>query len=326
MMRQSPLPTELSHFAHLPDLQYQGSGEWSSACPMCGGAGHRHDASDRFRLFAADSKGNARAWCRQCHHFEWADQDSKQRPSAEEIERARLIRERLLEDENRRLRSRIQELRQEAYWKGYHDAMREGHRALWRQAGIPNEFQDYWELGFVEKKRIKHNGDDYTTPALSIPYFTPGREPVNIQYRLTNPPNPSDKYRFSYGLKPDLWLAEPDEQPKNAVLLMEGMKKAAVSFIQVVASGHGKFSVVAMPSKHPQQHMIAKLKDCDPVYVILDPDAYTGPNPSAQRLGDMLEDRARFVRLPAKADDLFVEYGFTPKMFLSYVNSSSKAI
>jgi len=325
-MRQRLLPPELGHFSHLHDLQYQGGNEWSSACPVCGGAGARHDASDRFRLFAADGTGNARAWCRQCGHFEWADQDSNQRPSEEEIDKARRIREKLLEDENRRLRSRIAELRQDAYWRGYHDAMREPHRALWRQAGIPDEFQDYWELGFIENKRIKWNGTDYTTPALTIPYFQPGRDPVNIQYRLTNPPNAGDKYRFSYGLKPDLWLTEPDSTPQNAVLLMEGMKKAAVTFIEVVARASNRYSVVAMPSKHPQSHMIEKLIDCDPVYVILDPDAYTGRNPAALKTADLLGDRARFVRLPAKADDLFVEYGFTARDFMQYVHSASKAI
>lgn len=323
-----PLPIELERFSLLQDLAYRGNGEWSSACPTCGGGGKRFDKSDRLRLFAASAGYNARVWCRRCGHFEWADQNTNARPDPVKIQEAKELRVKLAEQEAARLRAKIDELKTGAYWKGYHDAMQEPHRALWRQAGIPNEFQDYWELGFVNEKRIKYDGKDYTSPAMSIPYFKQGREPINIQYRLTNPPIPSDKYRFSYGLKPDLWLAEPDSEPRNACLLMEGMKKAAVTFIEVVVKARQQYSVVAAPSKTPGQHMIENLSECDVVYVVLDPDAYVpakmGKATEAQRLGEMLGDRARFVRLPDKADDLFIDYDFDVYTFMQYMRTATK--
>jgi hypothetical protein len=320
-MNNLPLPQELSRFATLPNLKYRGSGEWSSACVVCGG-------EDRFRLFAADAKGNARAWCRQCSHFEWADANDNQRPDPVKIEQARNLREAMLKAENDRLRGYIQELRKNEYWRGYHDAMKEGHRALWRQAGIPDSMQDFWQLGFTE-----YQGRDFTSPSMTIPYFSPGWEATTIQYRLTNPPAPNDKYRFQAGLKAGAWLADPDEKPNGAALLMEGMKKAAVTFINTVASGNGRFSVVAVPSKTPGADMLTILADCDPVYICLDPDAYT---PTKARDGKILpaavdrlvelvgRERARLVQLPAKADDLFVEYGFDAQMFNGYIQHSAK--
>lgn len=321
-MNNQPLPSELSHFSTLPNLKYRGSGEWSSACPVCGG-------DDRFRLFAADAKGNSRVWCRQCNHFEWADANDNQRPDPVKIQQARDLREALLKAENDRLRQQIQELREKAYWRGYHDGMREGQRALWRMAGIPDEWQNFWQLGYVDQY-----SQAIPSPAMTIPYFAPDWQAQTIQYRLTNPPAPSDKYRFQAGLKAGAWLADPTEKPSGAALLMEGMKKAAVTFINTVASGNGRFSVVAVPSKTPGADMLDIIADCDPVYICLDPDAY---QPTKARDGKLLpaaierlvelvgRERARLVKLPDKADDLFVEYGYTARTFNSFVNQATKA-
>lgn len=327
-MRDIPLPPELSHYAYLPDLTFRGNGEWSSACPHCGGVGHRNDKSDRFRLFAADATGNARVWCRQCGFFEWANQESNERPSPAQIKEAQTIREALLQAENERLRQKIRELQERAFWRDFHDSMREGHRALWRQAGIPDSMQDFWQLGFVEQY-----SQSIPSPALSIPYFAPDWQATTIQYRLTNPPEPNDKYRFQAGLKAGLWLADPTERPNGAALLMEGMKKAAVTFINTVASGNGRFSIVAVPSKTPGVDMIDALADCDPVYVCLDPDAY---RPTKAKNGKVLppavnrtiklvgKDRARIVKLPTKADDFFTMHGGATADFMSFFKHAAK--
>ncbi len=321
------LPQELERFAGLPDLQFRGNGEWSSACPVCGGGGKRYDHSDRFRIFAASGGHNARVWCRQCNYFSWANNDTDSRPSPEQIAKAQQIQQSYLEAENKRLRARISQLKETAYWKGYHDAMKEQHRALWRQAGIPNEFQDYWELGFMPEYRGRVGDKEFTSPAMTIPYFEPGRQPSNVQYRLTNPPKPNDKYRFTKGLKPSLWLADPDQPPKGECLLVEGMKKAGVCFVELVAKANQNLSVVAVPSKTPSEAMVNGLKDCEVVYVALDPDAYTKEKKQQQtaaaRVGEMLGNRARYVHLPAKADDLFVDYGFTAGMFGNYIRQST---
>lgn len=327
-MRERPLPHELSHYSFLPDLQYRSSGEWSASCPTCGGTGHRTGKSDRFRLFAADAKGNARAWCRQCGHFEWADKESNQRPDPVKIQQAQTIREALLQQENERLRQQIKELREREQWRHWHDAMREGQRALWRRAGIGDEWQDFWQLGYIDKY-----SQSIPSPALTIPYFGVDWQAQTIQYRLTSPPEPNDKYRFQAGLKASVWLADPTEKPAGAALLCEGMKKAAVTFIHTVASGNGRFSVVSVPSKMPGISMLKELKDCDPIYVAMDPDAYQPTKnkngkimPAAiDRIIDALgAERVRLVRLPDKADDLFVDYGYTGKTFMNYVRQATR--
>lgn len=328
-MQDRPLPPELAHFSHLPDLQYRGAGEWSSACPACGGGGHRFDKSDRLRLFAADGKGNARIWCRQCGLFEWADRDTKLRPSPEAIQQAQELRIQYAENEAKRLRAKIAELQERAYWKGYHDAMKDPHRELWRKAGIPDGWQDYWQLGFTSQY-----SPSIQSPAMTIPYFAPGWEATTIQYRLTSPPEPNDKYRFQAGLKAGVWLAEPDCKPKGATLLMEGMKKAAVTFIETVAKDNGRFCVVAIPSKTPGNEMLQALEDCDPIYVTLDPDAYQPTRASngkllpaaVNRIADVLGKRVRFVRLPAKADDMFLDYDISIDLFMNYIKQATKTI
>lgn len=328
-MRDKPLPADMvTRWGHLRFLQYKGNGEWHSECPVCGDSGHGpgNGQPDRFHLHEADGSGNARGACRRCGHFEWVDQDNAQPPDPERIKQTEELRRRYAEQEQLRLRSMIEKFRQGAAWKAYHDAMREAHRALWRRAGIPDNFQDYWELGFTE-----YETRDFRSPALTIPYFQPGREAVNIQYRLTNPPQPNDKYRFSYGLKPDLWLSEPEAAPSGSCLLVEGMKKAAVCFIELVAKSSHGLAVVAVPGKTPGQEMMEKLAGCEPIYVALDPDTYFptrtangSVEPAAVRLGRMLGDRARYVKLPAKADDLFVDYGMNASRFMRYVRHATR--
>jgi hypothetical protein len=205
--------------------------------------------------------------------------------------------------------------------------MTEQHRAIWDRAGIPDQFQDWWELGFTPEYR----GRDFISPALTIPYFKPGRETektiYNIQYRLIRPPSPGDKYRFSYGLKPGLWLADPDNKPSGACLVMEGMKKAAVTFIQVVARAGNKLSVVAVPNKTPGNELLAELSDCEPLFIALDPDAYQPvrtrngqiQRPAVNRLVKAIGKRARVVKLPVKADDLFTVHHGSAADFMRFV-------
>ena len=322
-MNQPLHPNLLTRWGDLPYVTYKGNGEWHSACPVCGEQGHNPNSGqpDRFHMHAPDGKGNARGKCRRCGYFGWADDNKKMEiPSPERIKQEQELRREYERQEQLRLTAKIKQLQVEAVWKYFHDSMKEPQRLMWRDAGIPDEFQDYWQLGFAPK----YKGRGFISPALSIPYFDVGWQATNIQYRLISPPKPNDKYRFSYGLKPGLWLTDPDNEPSGPTILVEGMKKAAVLFIELVAKGNQDFTVVAVPSKMPGKGLIARLKDCDPVYVTLDPDAYTDGQ-SIKRVGQMLGSRARFVRLPAKPDDLFTKYGFTATMMMSYVNQATRA-
>lgn len=323
----TPIPTDiLERFGNLPDAQHRTGDEFSSACPSCGGARGGKDPSDRFRFWIRQGQASS-FWCRRCGFQGFTDDNQRNTaPDPARIAELNELREREQAAEEKRLQAKINELVNQAYWRGFHDGMTHDQRNHWRTAGIPDEFQDYWELGFVENKTVNYQGNLYSSPAMSIPYFENGRKPINVQYRLTNPPQPSDKYRFSYGLRPGLWLADPDEKPNGRCLMLEGMKKTAVSFIELVAKARHELSVVGVPSKTPNLDMVSQLNDCEIVYIALDPDAYQGARgkPSAaRRIGAMLGNRARYVNLPAKADDLFNDYGFTAVDFMRYVDAAT---
>ena len=320
-MQDRPLPTELQHFSHLPDLQYRGSNEWSSACPHCGGGGVRHDKSDRLRLFAASKGYNARLWCRRCSHFEWADAQENKPPDPVKIKEAEQLRREMAQQEERRLHAKIEELRHNAYWEGYHDSMQEKHRIMWRNEGISDGLQDFFRLGYISQRKFYDGNKPFNSPAMTIPIFDVGWQAINVQYRIMNRPSNVGKYRFTAGLPAPLYLTDPDNKPSGPTLMVEGVKKAIILYANL---GH-KFTVVAVPSKMPSKKLIQQLDKCDPVYVTLDPDAYTDGQ-SAARIGTMIGDRARFVRLPAKPDDLFTKYGFTSSTMTSYINQATRTV
>jgi hypothetical protein len=324
-MKAIPLDI-IERFGNLPDAQWRTGDEFSSACPQCGGGRGGNDPSDRFRFWQRAGKASS-FWCRRCG-FQGFTDDNKPEHKLDlaQILEFEELRKREAEKEEKRLQAKIQELQHKAYWQGYHDAMSDTQRELWRGAGIPNEFQDYWQLGF----QPEYKTHDFSSPALTIPYFGPNWQAQTIQYRLLNPPMPSDKYRFQAGLKAALWLADPDSDIKNDVILCEGMKKAAVTFIEMVAKTNGRYQVVSVPSKMPGKDMLGLLKDADPLYIVLDPDAYwptISPDgrripPAINRIVKMTSGPRMAVKLPVKADDFFTMYRGTATDFKNYLDNA----
>lgn len=324
-MRDKPLPLELVRFNHLPDLKYRGSNEWSSACPHCGGAGiARSDLSDRFRLFGGDSQYNPRVWCRNCGHFEWADQDGEI-PSKEQLEEIKRERARLAELERQRISQKIKDLQTASYWQGWHDAMNEQHRELWRKQGIVDWAIDYYKLGYCPEYRMRYDGQDYITPTMTIPHWGKDWTLVNIQQRLLQSPEPSDKYRQMAGLPAAMFLTEPEEEICGPAIIVEGAKKAIVTYLNI---GHIKHLIIGIPSKTPSAVMLDQFRNCEPIYLMLDPDAYTSVkgSPAANRIAVKLgKERIKIVKLPVKPDDFFVLYGGRSEQMLPYINQAVQA-
>lgn len=322
-MRQ-PLHQDLSRWSTLPDLEYRGSNEWSSACPQCGGARGGTDKSDRFRMFGPEHGKNARGWCRRCGYFIWADEEARIDPA--KIAEAEVLRQEYMMQEHRRITKKISDLEAAAFWRGYHEGMTEGQRQLWRNTGIDDYLIDYYKLGYVENKPYTHDGNEYQSPAMTIPHYDNGWHLTNVQYRLTNPTPGAGKYRMTAGIPASMFLTEPDDPVKGPCLLMEGAKKAIVTYQHI---GKSQVVVVAVPSSSPSTDLLDRLKDCDPVYVCLDPDAFNRPEnggkPPVNRLASHLNaDRTRIVSLPVKADDLFTMYGGTATDFMNYLSYARK--
>lgn len=313
-----PLPAELARFSDLPDLKYRGNDEWSAAHPGCPVGPSLHGGpSDRLRIFGPGRKDrNAGVWCRRCGHFEWADQET---PTPAKRLAMIAVRRRLAREESERLERKIRDLQERAYWRGYHDGMSDNQRQYWRQEGISDDLQDYFQLGYTPDRTFASGDSQFHSPALTIPIFEQGWEAINIQYRIINPPAGVGKYRFTAGLPAPLYLTDPDNGVGGRCLLLEGAKKAIVTYANV---GHEFDSVVAVPSKAPSVELVHKLDACDRVYLALDPDAYQ--DQSASRIGEILGDKVRYVHLPVKADDLFVKHGGTADTFMPYIKQATK--
>lgn len=312
------LPHELSRWQHLRFIKKRTATEYSSECPECGDMGHvGSDAPDRFRMF---DDGKPRGWCRACGFFAFADtKDGKLTDF--ELAEIRLERLALLATERERVKQMIQVLEEKAEWRGYHKFLLENNmRQLWRDAGINDNMQEYWELGYNPSLMYTWNGESKTSPALTIPYWK-GEHVINLQSRLLEPVSPNDKYRFTSGLPAPLFDPEKEDSiPSGPVLLVEGAKKAMVTWLHL----GGRYRIMGMPSKFLSQFQLEDLKECEPIVMALDPDAtYDG---TAERNAEALgRERVRLVRLPDKIDDLFVHHGATPDMVDSFIRVARSA-
>lgn len=341
------LPPPLDRWNYLRYIKEKVKGkEWHAECPICGDSGHEwnspSDTPDRFHMhIGGDAYGGARGKCRRCGYFAWAEdeeEDKKDYLTPEEIDKInkeRELRRVHAKKERERLRQKIQRLQNESYWRGYHDAMDESQRALWRKEGIPDSLQDRLMLGYLPNKRIYCNGDYLSLPAMSIPYFKPGWDIINVQYRLVKPSDDpeyafidNDRYRFTSGLVAPTYVTDPDEEPKGKVIAVEGAKKAIVVYLHVVLmQNRPEFSVVAFPSKLPNERQVQYLENAEVVYLGLDPDAnevmqHNNQTYVERAISMIGPERTRVVDWPVKPDDLVNEYGSDGRTLLNIIEMS----
>ena len=310
----------LGKWNNLPHLRKRTRDEYSSACPKCGETGHTgYGKPDRFRIFTS---GKPRGWCRSCGFFEFADAGSGRKLNDFELAEMHAERVRLATIERKRVKKKIAVLEERAEWRGYHKAMLEmdNHRQLWRDAGINDAMQEYWELGYNPSLEYQWAGETKKSPALTIPYWK-GNHVINVQSRLLQPAAPNDKYRFTSGLPAPLYDPEKeDSKPEGQVLLVEGAKKAMVTHLHLGA----RYRVIGMPSKSLSHLQLEGLSECEPIILAIDPDAhYDGT--VGRNLKMIGEERVKIARLPDKIDDLFVQHGATPDQIDSFLKISRTA-
>ena len=325
--KDTPLHPDLkAAWGHLPYIAYQGGGEWSAACPWCGTAGHDPGTGDpdRFRMFAPEPGRNARAWCRSCKEFAWADANAEDytTPSPEAIEAARLERERLAEQELERTKAKLRAIQASPMWKEWHDEMAEQERGVWRGRGICDYLIDYYSLGYRTDYTLTWDGSQWRTPALTIPHYAAGWKLANIQYRLQKVPPGAGKYRQTAGLPAAMFRTEPESGLSGPVLVVEGAIKSIVLYQHLGRQFLGmEFHIVGIPSKTPSGAMLEQLAEAEPVYLGLDPDAYA--DGSAAHVGRKLGNRVRYVQFPDKPDDLIVQWGLTGDDLKKYLRQAT---
>jgi hypothetical protein len=106
------------------------------------------------------------------------------------------------------------------------------------------------------------------------------------------------------------------------VLICEGMKKAAVTWINLYPADGFDMAIVAAPSKSPGKDMLNALSKANAVYIALDPDAYMGKSPAVNRLVKMLPMEKRVIKLPCKADDFFTLHDGTAVDFMAFIRQA----
>jgi DNA primase len=283
---------------------------WAWKCPFHNDSNPSFTVYENgYNCYGCGVHGDVFDWFSYWQKRPLADVLKEQRidPSIElerKIEYAKRTQERL-QEEIERAQAVLDDLRQNKVWERYHEQIDEFACQWWEHRGIPPEYQGWWKLGYIPDYIL----GEYHTPAMTMPIFEPGWECVNIRMRLVNPPDEGGKYRpYKSGLPAPLFVADPDKKVCGRTLVVEGEIKSMVSFITAEDSG---LQVVGLPGKNPSEKIVEKLKECDPLYLCLDPDA--DPKPLALKLG---KDRVRIIELPFKIDDGILDNGLD-KCFMS---------
>ena len=309
-MRESVLPPVWAHLqGQLRYVQRVSATEYSAACPDCGGDVHQDGSwPDRFRLFA-DS--HPTAWCRRCGVLRFPDQgETRNTASREDIERWRREQVEREEARKRSAERALQHLRDDAVWQRYHTALDATARAYWRGRGIPDDWQDYWSLGWHRHYAMRdREGDLVETPAATIPLFDRDGQVLNVKLRLIRPPDDAGKYRYLVSGQPHPPFLTNHTLPLTGhVIAIEGELKAAVTYIAI---GDHAAAVVGLPGASPARHIIDQLAEAERVTLVMDPGA---EEQTAKLAGLIGPRRTRVLILPHKIDDIILATKATPAM------------
>jgi len=282
--------------------------EWKGPCPRCGG-------EDRFAV----RTGINRWACRQCTGINkdcwfdaialiWFIETWQTRPQGKDfIWCVNSILDKKLptaptpepEDSAGRQEA-LARFTNTELWQELHRRMTQENRDWWTARGVPPVWQDKFTLGFTPDWTVQYHEKPYHTPAYSIPYRSLENKVHNLQFRLTNPPAPGDRYRWIGKLGASFFVGQPEMGLTEEVFIAEGAIKAMV-FISEFVQGQ---QVLATPTNGSWAGMPDAIKGrVKRAWIILDPDS----NHRAHGLGNEIgRDVARIITLPAKLDDLIL--------------------
>ena len=279
-------PAEFTTLGLMGTFKKSTATEWHGPCWKCGGV-------DRFVIFTDKAFPHWNCFCRKCGWKGWADQINPAIKQITSEERAQYERQEEQERQNRieHRRRTLAQFSKNEIWAELHERMAEENRSWWRTQGIPDDWQDFWKLGYTTAAQVSGCGS--AAQAYTIPFFRFGFEPENMQYRLVNPPNPNDKYRWAGLGYSSFYTARPDMGLADEMIICEGAKKAMVATIYAPQT----MQIFAVPSKSDFASIETVISG-GRIWVILDPDATKEAHELARKFTD-----AVVVTLPAKIDD-----------------------
>jgi hypothetical protein len=285
---------------------------WSSACPI-----HHGDNKTAFSVWIEDGKQKWHCFTKDCGGGDVIDyviaRDHVDLKRACEIlgggapmtatEIIKAAEERRIRAEAHEAKKRseysqaLAELWAAKSWERYYQNLDTNLQArkIWRYKGIPDDWQNYWKLGYCPEFSYYTDDVKYTSPSLTIPIFTENYTPGNIRHRILNPHDPNDKYRPDKpGLKALPFIADVNGKDHECNLIVEGEIKAMVSYIWLDSD---KWQIYGIPGKRNYRELCEKLKGRR-AWILFDPDAQEQAQDAAKIIG-----RARIVDIQMKVDD-----------------------
>jgi hypothetical protein len=139
-----------------------------------------------------------------------------------------------------------------------------------------------------------------------------------MQYRLTNPQSPKDKYRFESDLPGGgslYYMATPGEKIGDKVIICEGAKKAIVTWFWLAMD----YSVIGTASNNTLDPALEATKDCGERIIILDP----GSEALAWKVVKANKN-TKALFLPRKIDDMYLG-GLDRDGFASLISQARRA-
>lgn len=318
-MREDILPiqfVELTTRIHY--VKRRTANEFSSSCPECGGQPHQDGSMpDRFRMWVVSKHGIPLGWCRHCNYV-WTPARER-KPSNEEIEQWRQEQIRIETAKKEAAERALEMLQNERLWEKFYDQNGQMSLQAFRNWGISESWIDYLRLGFKPDYYVNSETGGYYSPAASIPVWFVGGIIQNIKMRVLQPHNDNDRYRNIYKTGEQyLFVPMYDIPLQGAGVIVEGEKKAIV-LEQNLDDMNTR--VVGLQSKKPDPRLFEHMKDLDPVYIWLDPDAFYEDDKSGETAVQYVtrlvgKERARIVQSPVKVDDGINMYDMDPRKYL----------
>jgi hypothetical protein len=289
------LSLSLEDIERLPNHRVKSRGEWSSACPTCGG-------EDRF-IFSVEKMAY---WCRQCNLGGYVGNETQSTLSAEEIaeleRKKRLARQAELEKQ----RTVLQKLQDKRNDLTYHRNLNGKTGYVKRKWGLTDETIDQFKVGYCHCCPTSPYSDSIT-----IPYYQ-GGDLVNLRHRLGSP-NGHGKYRPEIaGLPSNIFNI--DSLDDGWVILVEG------EFKTMVLWQYG-LPAVGIPGTSFKDDWVSRFGKVERVYVTFDPGAEKQSLKAAKKLIDNDID-CRVVHCPTKPDDFFVIDGGTVGEFCGLLENA----
>jgi hypothetical protein len=323
-MRDDPLPIQFADLiTRVHYVRKRGKNEWSSSCPECGGDMHADGRTfpDRFRMWPVSKGGFPLGWCRHCG-YTWTPQKER-KPSAEEIEAWRKAQIEIEEQRKREAERALELLQSQKLWERFHENATRESRQLCRAWGIDEKWQDYLKIGYLPDYTVYAGEASYKSPAVTFPVWWAGHQVQNIKIRTIEPRDDSDRYRNWYKTgEQNLYMPLHEEFFGGGVILVEGEKKAIVT----EANNPTDYRVIGYQSKRPDPDLFDAIRDCEPVCIIPDPDAFAKDKDGSRGVdyltGIVGKERARVVQTPVKVDDGILQHDLD---LAKYIRMARKA-